>query len=131
MALNGVGVGEAAELHILFGGVVYGAVPRELVADLRIDLTLVSHQVRFAAGVLDDDRAQRLCRHIGDMEATRLAATLDQGDDGHLADRTTARMLPLAGVFVLLLAADVRLISFDNLVLTADPAPIPARPPLP
>jgi hypothetical protein len=53
------------------------------------------------------------------MEATRFAVALDQQNNRCLTNRATARVLPLAGVFVALFAADIGFVDFNNLVLAA------------
>ena len=55
---------------ILFGGMVDGTVAGELAPDPVIDGRVVGHNERSAADVGNDDRAQALCRDIGNMEGT-------------------------------------------------------------
>lgn len=54
------------------------------------------------------------------MERTHLAATLNQSEHGLFALAATLLMEALIGVFVLFLAADIRLVGFDNLAPAAD-----------
>ena len=117
MAFDRVGMHEAAEPHIFLGGMVDAGMAGELIADLRVDRAAVGHHVRFARGVLDDDGAKVLARHVGDMKAPGLTVSLDQGNDRHLAAGAAADALALPSVFIGLFAADVGFVDLNHLVL--------------
>jgi hypothetical protein len=70
--------------------------------------------------MLQHDRAQGLGADIGDVKAAGLAVPFHQGDNHHLAHRTMPCVQFLVGVLILLLAADVDLIRFDDLPLATD-----------
>ena len=57
MAFDRVGMMEAARFDVFLGGVIDGAVARELAPDGRVDRAFIGHHVGLAAGVCDDDRA--------------------------------------------------------------------------
>src|ERR1700723_3293198 len=107
MALDRIGVRKTAVLAVFLCPVNPAAVTGELIADARIDRAVVGHNVRLAAGVLDDDRAQVLGRDVGDGKAGGFAVALDQRDDRHLAAGAAADTLALPGVLVALFAADI------------------------
>lgn len=53
------------------------------------------------------------------METASLAIPLDKGNDRSFADRAATAMFPLAGVLVLLLAADLGFVGFNHLAFAA------------
>ena len=69
MAFDRVGMREAAEPDVFLGAVIDARMAGEFVADRPVNRAAVRHQVRFAIGVLDEDRAQVCARHVGDVEA--------------------------------------------------------------
>ena len=89
VAFNRVGMDEAAKPDIFVGGMVHGAVSREFLADGRIDAAFVRHQVGLAAGVLHDDRADRLGRDVGDVKRAGRAGALNEGHDRLFSVRAT------------------------------------------
>lgn len=89
---------------------------------------LIGHERRLAADVSDDQRAQRLAGHVGDAEGNRFAAAPDKSEDGHLAHAPYVALVALADVFVLFLAADVRLVRFDDLAVAAKRTRFRGRP---
>src|SRR6266852_544743 len=76
---------EPASRHVFLSGMVDAGMPGKFVTDGHINLTVVRHQVRLPAGVLDEDRPQVRSGDIGYMEALSAPVSLDQRHNRHLA----------------------------------------------
>src|SRR3546814_9579802 len=70
--------------HIFVGAVVHRTMPGKLSADRRIDRTFIGHEIRFAARVCYEDRAQCLGVHLGNVKGAHFAIALDQCENGLL-----------------------------------------------
>src|ERR1700730_17116495 len=91
--------------------------PGKFVADRLINWAALRHQVRLAAGMLDQDGAQVRGCNVGYVEALGASVALYQRNDRHLAARSAADASALPSMFVGFLAANVGFVNLDNLVL--------------
>jgi hypothetical protein len=110
---DGIGMPEMGA-DVFLGTVVDGAMPAKFVADAWVNQALIRHQVGSAVDLGDNDRAQRGSADMRDMEGANRAVALNKRQHGGLG-----RNLVFA---IARLAADVGLVDFDDLVLTAESA---------
>jgi len=120
VVLDRIGVPEIGA-DVFLGRVIHRAMPRECLANPRIDQALVGHQVAGLIDVRSDDRLQARGGDVRsvDMEAADLPIALNQREDRGLWRHV---VFPVA-----CFAADVGLIGLDYLVLSAQRSTVGAN----
>ena len=100
-------------------------VRREATAEADVNPRLVGMQPGLTGDRVNDDRPQSRCRDIRDMMRSRPAAALDQSQHRLFAARAAMNASALAGVFVVLLAANVGFVRLHNFAVAAELADDP------
>ena len=117
VAFNGVGVNFAA--YILADAMVDHAVVLEAAPQALGCRAFISHDESGFMHLGRDDGAQGSGGDSRNMVRPHFAATLDEREDGFLADSARTGVLALAAVFVLFQPAHERLVDFNGLALAA------------
>ncbi len=119
IAFDSIGMDIAT--HIFANAVVHHAVLLEASPQAFGGRAFIGHNEGRGIDLRFDNGAKRLGRDGGDMVRLYPTAALDQCEDGFLAGAASTEMLALAGVLVLLQAADKSFIDLDHLALCAQP----------